>query len=115
MNTIYRGDDYEGQITLNSTTIDQLNNLLIEVIDAKKSIVKRISLNEKTGYNSEDITQIDDSTIEFRIHRVDSSDMALGKVNIKVSVCYDDESFTDGIRVESDSEAYAVDTLYIIK
>jgi hypothetical protein len=115
MNTIYRGDDYEGNITLNDITIDELNNILIEVIDAKKSIIKRISLNEKTGYNSEDITQLDDSTVEFRIHRVESADMALGKVNIKVSLCYTDESFTDGIRVESDSEAYAVDTLYIIK
>jgi hypothetical protein len=115
MNTIYRGDDYEGQVALNGTTIDELNNILIEIIDAKKSIVKRISLNDKTGYNSEDIEQVDDTTVEFRIHRVESSDMALGKVNIKVSMCYTDESFTDSVRIESDSEAYAVDTLYVIK
>jgi hypothetical protein len=110
MNKIHRGDDYEGEIVISGTTLDELANIMIEVIDAKKNIIKKISLNEKTGYNSDDISQVDDTTVEFRIHRAETEEMALGKVNFRVSLAYTNEDFDDSIKIESD----ATNSLYIV-
>jgi lysophospholipase L1-like esterase len=110
MNKIHRGDDYEGEIVISGTTLDELANIMIEVIDAKKNIIKKISLNEKTGYNSDDISQVDDTTVEFRIHRAETEEMALGKVNFRVSLAYINEDFDDSIKIESD----ATNSLYIV-
>jgi len=103
MNSFHRGTDIEVAVSIEGIIISELSNLLVIVLDPISREIKKLALNHEFGYNSDDISSFDDSTIEVVIQRSETTNLIYGDYFFKIIALYPDGSFVDDVRYDSDS------------
>ena len=89
------------KLNIDLTTVE---NLFVLVEDGHSRVKKSLALNPHPNFNSDDISLIDNYSVEVRIMRSETPDWDFGAYYYAVFVSESDNDFNDAVRINSNSE-----------
>ncbi len=103
MQKFHKGADIKSIVQLENISIAALSNLYVIVYNNIGQRMKNMSLNTEDGFFSDDLINTDDTTIEIKIHRDETSSYSYGEYKYQIRVSHADAGYEGSVRLESDT------------